>query len=233
MWMNIIGTGNTATIQEETAAIVRKQFHAHVPHVAVQQEFQNHLSIQNHFPMTPRVYNQVDHSIRMEYLKGEPLGDLMQYHPFRIWRYMTKMVISQKLLHALSIAGLPLLQERYPDHDGLVGGTALCHGDFHPYNLLLVKEELYVIDWMDASIGNPLMDVARTFLLIRYGGRMSLRNPAERISRFILSHLYRVCYFKRIRKVTGFKGCLRLCAASRLEEQITPVESVLLQRFLK
>ena len=104
--MNIIGTGNTATIQEETAAIVRKQFHAHVPHVAVQQEFQNHLSIQNHFPMTPRVYNQVDHSIRMEYLKGEPLGDLMQYHPFRIWRYMTNRHTT-KILYGSSIAGLP------------------------------------------------------------------------------------------------------------------------------
>ncbi|WP_214855352.1 phosphotransferase family protein [Exiguobacterium sp. s166] len=231
--MSIIGSGNTAMIQKESETIVRKQFHDSIPFAAIQQEFQNHQRIRHNFPMTPQVYDCVNRSIRMEYLSGEPLGDLMQCHPFRIWRYMTKMVISQKLLHALSIAGLPLLQERYPDHDGLVGGTALCHGDFHPYNLLLVKEELYVIDWMDASIGNPLMDVARTFLLIRYGGRMSLRNPAERISRFILSHLYRICYFKRIRKVTGFKGCLRLCAASRLEEQITPVESVLLQRFLK
>lgn len=231
--MNIIGTGNTATIQQETATIVRKQFHAHVPHAAVQQEFQNHLSIQNHFPMTPRVYNQVNHSIRMEYLKGESLGDLMKRHPVRILRYMTTMVALQRYLHTLSVDGLPLLQERYPAHTELVAGHTLCHGDFHPYNLLLVKEDVYVIDWMDASIGNPLMDVARTFLLLRYGGRSSLRNPAERVSRFILSHLYRVCYFKRIRKVTGFKGCLRLCAASRLKEQITPVESVLLQRFLK
>ncbi|ASI36621.1 MULTISPECIES: aminoglycoside phosphotransferase family protein [unclassified Exiguobacterium] len=231
--MNIIGTGNTATIQKETAAIVRKQFHAHVPHAAVQQEFQNHLSIQNHFPMTPRVYNQVDHSIRMEYLKGEALGDLMKRHPVRILRYMTIMVTLHQHLHRLSVGGLPRLQERYPAHTTLVAGHTLCHGDFHPYNLLLVKENVYVIDWMDASIGNPLMDVARTFLLIRYGGRMSLRNPAECISRFILSHLYRVCYFKRIRKVTAFEACLRLCAASRLKEQITPVESVLLQRFLK
>ena len=231
--MNIIGTGNTATIQQETATIVRKQFHAHVPHAAIQQEFLNHLSIQNHFPMTPRVYNQVDHFIRMEYLKGESLGDLMKRHPVRILRYMTTIVTLQRYLHTLSVDGLPLLQKRYPAHTELVAGHTLCHGDFHPYNLLLVKEDVYVIDWMDASIGNPLMDVARTFLLIRYGGRMSLRNPAERVSRFILSHLYRVCYFKRIRKVTGFEACLRLCAASRLKEQITPVESVLLQRFLQ
>ena len=230
--MGVIGSGNTAMIQKETETIVRKQFHDSIPLAAIQREFQNHQRIHQDFPMTPQVYDCVDQSIRMEYLQGESLGDLMQRHPLRVWGYMTTMVTLQKRLHALSIDGLPLLQERYPGHTARVTGRSLCHGDFHPYNLLLVKKELYVIDWMDASIGNPMMDVARTFLLIRYGGRTSSGNPIEFVPRFILSHLYRTCYFRRVGKVTGFKACLQLCATFRLQEQITPVETALLQRFL-
>lgn len=42
----------------------------------------------------------------------------------------------------------------------------LCHGDFHPFNLILSKEEkVKVIDWVDASSGDIRADVFRTYLL--------------------------------------------------------------------
>ncbi len=52
--------------------------------------------------------------------------------------------------------------ERLPD------GTALCHGDFHPENVLLTDTGGYVVDWPNATRGNPLADVARTALLVLY-----------------------------------------------------------------
>lgn len=63
-----------------------------------------------------------------------------------------------------------------PDHlaaraDGLLhelpGGDRLCHGDFHPANVLLTAQGPRVIDWSSASRGDPMADVARTLLLIR------------------------------------------------------------------
>ncbi len=43
----------------------------------------------------------------------------------------------------------------------------LLHGDFHPDNILLTPDGPVIIDWIDATMGHPLADVARTSLLAR------------------------------------------------------------------
>lgn len=43
----------------------------------------------------------------------------------------------------------------------------LCHGDYHPDNVLL-GENNWIIDWMTGNIGHPLGDIARTIIIIRY-----------------------------------------------------------------
>lgn len=45
----------------------------------------------------------------------------------------------------------------------------LCHGDFHPDNIILGAEKEWVIDWMTGMAGNPAGDVARTYLLLKCG----------------------------------------------------------------
>lgn len=47
----------------------------------------------------------------------------------------------------------------------LPSGDSLCHGDFHPDNIILAKQQPIIIDWLDASQGPPLADVARTLML--------------------------------------------------------------------
>jgi uncharacterized protein (TIGR02172 family) len=49
-------------------------------------------------------------------------------------------------------------------------GNAVCHGDFHPDNLLLTDHGPVIIDWMTGTRGHPLADVARTTLIIQTGG---------------------------------------------------------------
>jgi aminoglycoside phosphotransferase (APT) family kinase protein len=51
----------------------------------------------------------------------------------------------------------------------LAGGTAICHGDFHPGNVIMSAAGPRVIDWVDASCGPPAADVARTLFLLRDG----------------------------------------------------------------
>jgi aminoglycoside phosphotransferase (APT) family kinase protein len=50
---------------------------------------------------------------------------------------------------------------------GLPDGTALCHGDFHPGNVLITPRGPVIIDWSSASRGDPLGDVACTSRLVR------------------------------------------------------------------
>ena len=36
---------------------------------------------------------------------------------------------------------------------------SLVHGDFHSGNAALVDDRIVIIDWSDAAIGNPLVDL--------------------------------------------------------------------------
>jgi aminoglycoside phosphotransferase (APT) family kinase protein len=62
----------------------------------------------------------------------------------------------------LGVRGLQALS-RMPE------GDRLCHGDFHPGNVVLTPGGPVVIDWPNATRGDPAADVARTLLLMRMG----------------------------------------------------------------
>ncbi len=42
----------------------------------------------------------------------------------------------------------------------------LCHGDLHPSNIVLTADGPMLVDWFDACRGEPVADVARTWLLL-------------------------------------------------------------------
>jgi aminoglycoside phosphotransferase (APT) family kinase protein len=44
--------------------------------------------------------------------------------------------------------------------------SALCHGDMHPSNVILTDDGPMIVDWFDASRGDPVGDVARSLLLL-------------------------------------------------------------------
>src|ERR1044071_5794670 len=52
-----------------------------------------------------------------------------------------------------------------------VGPLRLCHGDMHPSNVILAPDGPMIVDWFDASRGEPVADVARTCLLLGDGDR--------------------------------------------------------------
>ncbi len=54
------------------------------------------------------------------------------------------------------------------DHPPPPCETVLCHGDLHPFNLLLDREGITVLDWTGALVAPPAYDVALTWLLLRY-----------------------------------------------------------------
>ncbi|NQU29097.1 MAG: aminoglycoside phosphotransferase family protein [Anaerolineae bacterium] len=48
-------------------------------------------------------------------------------------------------------------------------GNKLCHGDFHPDNILMSTRGAVTIDWTTANMGNPLADLARSSLILQLG----------------------------------------------------------------
>jgi aminoglycoside phosphotransferase (APT) family kinase protein len=75
----------------------------------------------------------------------------------------TAIEVASGLPEAIRAHALQLLRA-VPD------GDRICHGDFHPDNVLLTSAGPVVIDWMTATRGCPAADVARTLLLLRQGG---------------------------------------------------------------
>lgn len=107
--------------------------------------------------------------------------------PWRLTHYALQLAELQAELHALAApAGLPHQKQRLAEDlraapalpprlrdellaqlEALPGGDRLCHGDFHPDNVLLTERGPVIIDWVDARSGNPAGDVARTSVLMR------------------------------------------------------------------
>jgi hypothetical protein len=106
----------------------------------------------------------------------------------------------------------------------------LLHGDFHPGNIMLTPTGPVIIDWMDAVVGHPLADVARTFIIARFG-----IPPEERINRLIFRTMLRI-YLKHYLQHSPytrsqFEDWLLPVAAGRLSEEI-PHETAPLHAYV-
>jgi aminoglycoside phosphotransferase (APT) family kinase protein len=101
----------------------------------------------------------------------ECLERLARLHE-RIHAHPARQLGSLKSRLATNIAHTRLLDEQRKQI--LLGGLAdmpegdcLCHGDFHPINVLGQTSQSMAIDWPDACCGDPSADVRRSYLLLK------------------------------------------------------------------
>jgi aminoglycoside phosphotransferase (APT) family kinase protein len=85
--------------------------------------------------------------------------------------------------------------------DGLPDGSVLCHGDFHPGNVMLGAGAPTVIDWLTASSGPPAADVARTLLLLRDGRLPDDMPRTPRVQISLLRRWFVAGYLRAYRRV--------------------------------
>ena len=78
-------------------------------------------------------------------------------------RLVSKIRRSAATIDASLAGALELL----PD---AAGTPRLCHGDLHPSNVILAPGGPMIVDWFDASRGDPIADVARSVLTLRSDG---------------------------------------------------------------
>jgi aminoglycoside phosphotransferase (APT) family kinase protein len=94
--------------------------------------------------------------IVMERVDGPVMMDLMLRRPWLIGRCTRMLADLHDALH------------RIPAPDWLpdLGGDRLLHLDLHPLNVMLSARGPVVIDWTNAAAGEPLLDVAVTYVLL-------------------------------------------------------------------
>jgi len=98
----------------------------------------------------------------------------------------------RELVDRAKTAALERLEE-LPEDD------RLCHGDFHPDNIIMSPRGPVIIDWSDAAKGSAAADVARTRLLISIGAPVEGRISGwlVRLARRRAHSLYLRLYLKR------------------------------------
>ena len=111
-------------------------------------------------------------------------------------------------------------------------GDRLCHGDFHPGNVMLTRNGPVVIDWMTACIGSPWADFARTSLLLTIGPK-GAGNQLNPIMRLVIQLFYR-SYARRYLELmpdpqNEREKWMPVIAAARLEERIEPEREALIK----
>jgi aminoglycoside phosphotransferase (APT) family kinase protein len=109
----------------------------------------------------------------------------------------------------------------------------LCHGDFHPGNLLRGAHGHVAIDWTNGAAGDPAADVARTLLMLQMGepppDSPLLVRKLDRIGRSLLSRAYLRTY-QRLRPLdlAHIRAWTPVCAVVRLTENIEQERDTLL-----
>ncbi len=116
---------------------------------------------------------------------GEALGAMVMADPTLVPAALEEMVKLHLRIHAKADTRLRPLKSRLvaniaraPQLDpklaqklltGLAQmpeGDRLCHGDFHPWNIMGPPGATMIVDWPDCMSGSPAADVCRTFVLL-------------------------------------------------------------------
>ena len=112
--------------------------------------------------------------------------------------------------------------------------AVLCHGDFHPGNIIVNKDRYCIIDWFGSYAGRALSDVAHSYLLMRNVPRLLgqsalshffVRRYAMLLSR---SYLY-ACYSLMPFDWAEFSKWIIIKAAKRLTYGMQSERKVLLR----
>ncbi|WP_345239355.1 aminoglycoside phosphotransferase family protein [Pontibacillus salipaludis] len=182
-----IAEGNTATIYKNDGHVM-KVFKDHLPSTEALKEAKKQGYARSCGIPVPRIVDVVTHegkpALVMEYIKGRSIGECFRENPAHAERYLKQSVEVQFNMHSFPGDGLESMTEKLANQivsapmiksvqkqkliDLLKGfhyKPKICHGDFHLYNLIQSESGITIIDWVDASSGDPRADVYRTYLL--------------------------------------------------------------------
>ena len=199
---NVVGLGNTASVYEWDEGKVLKLFNQGYPDGAVEKEYNNAIAIKSMNFLKPKAYEVISYEGRKgiiyDKVYGESLLDwVMKTNDLQeCSKYMANlhMAIGQNningvpnykdfLKHHIPSTLLTLDKQKELLHkiDKLPDGYSLCHGDFHPGNILISEGSAHAIDFMNICHGDILYDIARTVFLVEYTPVPSDANDKDRI----------------------------------------------------
>jgi Ser/Thr protein kinase RdoA (MazF antagonist) len=190
-----------------------------------------------------------------ERVAGAALFEVMPKRPWTIFRYGRRTAELHAEMHSKTIpleiprqrqrlvekiesaAALPdaLRRQVLAALARLPDGDQLCHGDFHPANVMATPQGEVIIDWIDATRGNPLADLARSSIIAL--GVASTAQTARTLDKLFV-RLFHAIYLRRYLALrpegkVEYGRWLPIVAAARLSENIPELEQWLLAQVEK
>ena len=238
-----IASGNTANIYLYENKII-KIFKDHLPDTEPEYETRKQRFA---YGSGLRVPNIIDirkvngkQAIIMEYVEGHTLGELVMKNMENVESFLEMSVDIQMEIHNVRADELESMNRKLQREIESVKGldveiksslikklesknseNRLCHGDFHFYNLIKSDNEVFIIDWVDASAGNPLADVCRTYILY---SQVSVE----------IAELYLKLYCEKSgRNRKEILDWAPIIAAARLSENVDTEDSNRLMKFIQ
>jgi uncharacterized protein (TIGR02172 family) len=259
----LIGAGRTADVYAWGNEHVLKLYQDWMPARAIEREFElTRLARQAGLPV-PAVEEmlQVDGrtGIIFERIVGKSLLKILETHPWNLVSIVRLLAEYHARMHECSLPpevpgqreqieqgfawakdltenekqSILAVLARLPD------GNAICHGDFHPDNLLITEKGPVIIDWMTGRGGHPLADVERTVLLMQTGALPPGVSPAMRLIINALRSGLLSLYLTRYRQIRSASRAdigaweLPLLAARLFEVESYPDEKQLILKRIR
>jgi aminoglycoside phosphotransferase (APT) family kinase protein len=156
--------------------------------------------------------------IVMERINGPMMADEMMRAPWKMPRYCRVLAELHDRLHVIPA----------PDWLPDLGGDRLVHLDLHPMNVMMTASGPVVIDWPNAARGEPLLDVALTFILLTCPSvpGPELLNAVLRPARIYLGH----AFAKPYRGAELDRALVQGAALKTLDRNMSPAEVAAIER---
>lgn len=186
----LVGQGRSAEVFEWSSSQVLKLFRSGFERSA-EREFEAAKAARTLGAKTPFVHEFVRLEGRVGILfdrvSSRSLMSALSARPWKLAAAARRMAAAHAAIHEFRAPSLPRLLGRLEqlivDANGLTkaqreralhllaqlpDGDILCHGDFHPGNLLDDGNTLTVVDWATGGRGHPLVDVAVTAVMMEF-----------------------------------------------------------------
>lgn len=249
-----IARGRTADVYDWDEGHILKLFHTWFPREDAEYELKIARAVHASGVKSPAVGDMIQmegrNGLIYERVTGESMLTMFRRRPWMVFQYACIFARLHAQMHASVFeADVPSLHGKLQyriDHLDILPAALktslldalrsqpeadrVCHGDFHPDNLLISGSDAHIIDWMDASRGNPLADVARTSIILRGAAENAqIPNPILKMFVKLFHSIYLSQYFQlRPGGHEQYRRWLPIVAAARLDEGIKEIETWLI-----
>src|SRR6185503_21103976 len=251
-----IARGRTADIYDWDAGHVLKLFHNwfEIENIEYEQRIARviHARGLNSPAVGELLQIEERHGLIYERVAGVSMLEMLQRQPWKVFHFGKMLARLHAHMHA-NVSSREVPSQRKKLENKLKAADKLpsplrtrllktlevmpirervCHGDFHPGNILIPGKDATIIDWIDVSRGNPLADVARTSIILT--GAVESTQIPTRLQKILVSAFhstYLKYYFLQHRDGWDeYRVWLPIVAGARLSENIPELEQWLVKQ---